>query len=293
MFGMRAKGTVEKPATNGDTPVLPSFFIIGPPRTGTSWLHQVLSKRASLSHPTKETRFFDRHFDRGLDWYGSHYRKAVPGRPVGEIAPIYFASPETRERIAALIPQARIVCTFRNPVDRVVSLYRLKRAYGFIPWNLEEALERDPELMESSRYSAHLKGWRKTFGNSQVMVTMHEDMQADPQGYLDRLVDFVGVPRVTLVASHRRRVLTSEDMTEPRNYYLTRGAILLSEWSRARRLDSVIAAAKKLGALKLFVGGGTPFPEVPSVQRAKLRELFRPDVDELEGMLNRDLSSWK
>jgi len=290
---MRAKGTVEKPATNGDTPVLPSFFIIGPPRTGTSWLHQVLSKRASLSHPTKETRFFDRHFDRGLDWYGSHYRKAVPGRPVGEIAPIYFASPETRERIAALIPQARIVCTFRNPVDRVVSLYRLKRAYGFIPWNLEEALERDPELMESSRYSAHLKGWRKTFGNSQVMVTMHEDMQADPQGYLDRLVDFVGVPRVTLVASHRRRVLTSEDMTEPRNYYLTRGAILLSEWSRARRLDSVIAAAKKLGALKLFVGGGTPFPEVPSVQRAKLRELFRPDVDELEGMLNRDLSSWK
>ena len=222
---MRAKGTVEKPATNGDTPVLPSFFIIGPPRTGTSWLHQVLSKRASLSHPTKETRFFDRHFYRGLDWYGSHYRKAVPGRPVGEIAPIYFASPETRERIAALIPQARIVCTFRNPVDRVVSLYRLKRAYGFIPWNLEEALERDPELMESSRYSAHLKGWRKTFGNSQVMVTMHEDMQADPQGYLDRLVDFVGVPRVTLVASHRRRVLTSEDMTEPRNYYLTRGAI--------------------------------------------------------------------
>jgi len=290
---MRAKGTVEKPATNGDTPVLPSFFIIGPPRTGTSWLHQVLSKRASLSHPTKETRFFDRHFDRGLDWYGSHYRKAVPGRPVGEIAPTYFASPETRERIAALIPQARIVCTFRNPVDRVVSLYRLKRAYGFIPWNLEEALERDPELMESSRYSAHLKGWRKTFGNSQVMVTMHEDMQADPQGYLDRLVDFVGVPRVTLVASHRRRVLTSEDMTEPRNYYLTRGAILLSEWSRARRLDSVIAAAKKLGALKLFVGGGTPFPEVPSVQRAKLRELFRPDVDELEGMLNRNLSSWK
>jgi hypothetical protein len=82
-------------------------------------------------------------------------------------------------------------------------------------------------------------------------------------------------------------------MTQPRNYYLTRGAILLSEWSRARQMDSVVAAAKKLGALKLFVGGGTPFPEIPSPQRAKLRELFRSDVDELEGMLNRNLSSWK
>jgi hypothetical protein len=290
---MRGNGTAEKPATNGHAPVLPSFFVIGPPRTGTSWLHEVLSKGASLSYPSKETRFFDKHFDRGLEWYGSHYRKAVSGRRVGEIAPTYFASPEARERIAALVPQAKIICTFRNPVDRVVSLYRLKRAYGFIPWNFEEALERDPELMESSRYSAHLKEWQKTFGHSQVMVTMHEDMQTDPQGYVDRLVDFIGVPRMALVASHHRRVLTSEDMTEPRNYYLTRGAILLSEWSRARRLDSVVAAAKKLGALKLFVGGGPPFPEVPSVQRAKLRELFRPDVDELEGMLNRSLSSWK
>jgi hypothetical protein len=290
---MHGKGPLEKLVTNGNTPELPSFFIIGPPRTGTSWLHEVLSKRASLSYPTKETRFFDKHFDRGLDWYGSHYRKAVLGLPVGEVAPTYFASPEARERIATLIPQAKIVCVFRNPVDRVVSLYRLKRAYGFIPWNFEEALERDPELMESSRYSAHLKEWQKTFGHSQVLVTMHEDMQADPQGYLDRLVDFIGVPRLTLVASHRRRVLTSEDMTEPRNYYLTRGAILLSEWSRAWRLDSVVAAAKKLGALELFVGGGPPFREVPAVQRAKLRELFRPDVDELEGMLNRNLSAWK
>src|SRR5882724_7339456 len=66
-FGMRGEGPVEKSATNGDASVLPSFFVIGPPRTGTSWLHEVLSKRASLSHPTKETRFFDRYFDRGLE----------------------------------------------------------------------------------------------------------------------------------------------------------------------------------------------------------------------------------
>src|SRR5258708_2242245 len=62
-FGMHGVGSLEKPATNGNAPVLPSFFVIGPPRTGTSWLHEVLSKRASLSYPTKETRFFDKYFD--------------------------------------------------------------------------------------------------------------------------------------------------------------------------------------------------------------------------------------
>jgi hypothetical protein len=188
----------EREAESGLLEQLPSFFIIGPPRTGTSWLHSVLRQRAWLSDPTKETRFFDRHFDRGLEWYRSHYRQADSGRRIGEVAPTYFASPEARVRIARLMPQAKIVCTFRNPVDRVLSLYRLKRAYGLIPWSFEEALVEDPELMESSRYGTHLEAWLQTFGSKQVMVTIYEDMLDDPQGYLDQLTDFVDVPRVKL-----------------------------------------------------------------------------------------------
>jgi Sulfotransferase domain len=148
---------------------LPSFFIIGPPRTGTTWLHNVLSPCASL--------LFDQHFDLGLAWYRSHFRKVADGEVIGEVAPTYFASPLARERIARIIPQAKIVCVFRNPVDRVVSLYRLKRAYGLIRWSFEEALKNDPELMETSRYAFHLQQWKQTFGNAQVMVTVHEDIE--------------------------------------------------------------------------------------------------------------------
>lgn len=279
---------------NGSRPVppLPSFFIIGPPRTGTSWLQHVLGQRVSLSHPTKETRFFDKHFDRGIQWYGSHYRRVSTG-PVGEVAPTYFASSDARERIAALIPSAKIVCTFRNPVDRVLSLYKLKRAYGLIPWSFEDALLRDPELLESSRYVKHLKEWRRIFGESQVMATVHDDIEANPQSYLDRVLDFLGVPRFTLAPSHVGRVLASEEMSEPRHYGWTRGAILFADWARKQRLDSVVATAKRMGALKLFVGGGRPFEELTNFQKAKLRHFFRPEVDALETMLNRDFSAWK
>jgi hypothetical protein len=253
----------------------------------------VLGQCTGLSHPTKETRFFDKHFERGLGWYGSHYRDVADGRAVGEVAPTYFASHQARERIARLIPKAKIVCTFRNPVDRVVSLYRLKRAYGWIRSTFEEALTNDPEFLESSRYAAYLKDWLTTFGDSQVMPTLHEDMQADPQGYLDKVVDFVGAPRVKLHPSQMAHVLTAEGMTEPRNYSWTRTALLLAEWSKAQRLGKLVDTAKKLGAMKLFIGGGQPFPELPTSQRARLRELFRDEVDELEVMLNRDLSAWK
>jgi len=272
---------------------LPSFFIIGPPRTGTSWLHSVLRQRAWLSDPTKETRFFDRHFDRGLEWYRSHYRQADSGRRIGEVAPTYFASPEARLRIARVMPQAKIVCTFRNPVDRVLSLYRLKRAYGLIPWTFDDALVQDPELMESSRYGTHFKAWLGTFGNAQVMATIYEDMLGDPQRYLDQLTDFVDVPRVKLGPQQTRRVLASESMTEPRNYRLTRGAARLSEWARARRLDTVVAKAKGMGLIKFFVGGGPAFAPIAIAKREQLYALFRPEVEKLEELLQRDLSAWK
>lgn len=272
---------------------LPSFFVIGPPRTGTTWLHGVLSQGAWLSHPTKETRFFDKHFHRGLDWYQSHYRKASDGRPIGEVAPTYFASSDARERIAGTVPKAKVVCTFRNPVDRVFSLYRLKRALGLIPWNLEEALIRDPELLESSRYSAHLEAWQSTLGRSQVMVTIYDDMRADPQSYLDRLMDFIGMPHLKLADSQLRPPPTSERLTQPRSYYLTRGALLLADWSKAQRLDSIVAAVKRLGGQRFFMGGGAAFPELSLSQRDKLREFFRPEIEQLETMLNRDFSAWK
>lgn len=277
----------------GTAPRLPSFFIVGPPRTASSWLYGILSECAWLSYPTKETRFFDKHFDRGLAWYQAHYRKVHDGRIIGEIAPTYFASPVARERIARLIPSARVVCSFRNPVDRVVSLHRLKRAYGLIPWSLEEALTRDPELIESSRYATHLKGWRHAFGNSQVLVTMHEDIVCDAQKHLDQLADFLGLDRITLLPSDLRPVLNSDAMTEPRHYYCTRVAVLLSEWAKSCGFDSSVAFAKRLGALKLFIGSGTRFADPLPSLRIKLRELFRPEVEELERLLNRDLSAWK
>src|SRR5579862_2208043 len=86
---------------------LPSFFIVGPPRTGTSWLHEILRRHAVLPFPTKETRFFDCHFHRGIEWYRAHYPRERATLPVGEIAPTYFASREARERMAQVVPGAR------------------------------------------------------------------------------------------------------------------------------------------------------------------------------------------
>lgn len=280
-------------ATSDSVRSLPSFFVIGPPRTGTTWLYEILRDRALLPTPTKETRFFDTHFHRGIEWYRSHFPASTAGRRIGEIAPTYFASAEAAERISSLLPQAKIVCVFRNPVDRVMSLYKLKRAYGLIPWTFEQAMANDPEMLESSRYATKLKAWQSSVGKNQVMATLYDDLRENPQTFLDTVVDFIGVPRFKLTAAQAQFVHASETMTHPRSYHRTRGASTMADWCKARRLDKLVAAVRNSPLRRLFLGGGPAFAELPHEIVVGLYELFRPEIEELEGMLNRDLSAWK
>jgi len=272
---------------------LPSFFIVGPPRTGTSWLHEVLRARVILPAATKETRFFDTHFQRGLDWYLAHYPRTTNGRRVGEVAPTYFASIEARERIARLIPAARIVCIFRDPVERILSLYRVKRAYGLIPWNFEQAIVEDPEFMDTSRYSENYRAWQNAVGPEQVLATVYDDLRDDPQSFVDKLVDFIGVPRFTLTAAQYRSIHASESMTHPRNYMRTRTATRLAEWLKAQRFDKLVAAVRDSPLRQFFLSGGPPFTELPADLAVRLYERFRPEVENLERILQRDLVGWK
>jgi hypothetical protein len=256
-----------------------------------------LSAHAVLPSPAKETRFFDEHFHRGLHWYMAHYR-GVDGkngdmRRVGEVAPTYFASAEARQRIAQTVPQAKIVCVFRDPVDRIVSLYRLKRAYGLISLNFEQAMEQDPELMATSRYAENLRMWQSTFGEQNVMAGLYDDLVAKPQEFLDAVLDFIGVPGFELTARDRVAVHDSDRMTCPRNYYATRAAVLAADWFKSKRLDRVVWMFRQSPFQKLVLGGGRPFPRMMPSTLGRLREKLRPEIEQMEELLVRDLSGWK
>jgi LPS sulfotransferase NodH len=272
---------------------LPSFIVVGPPRTGTSWLHEVLSEHADLPDPTKETRFFDLHFDRGLGWYLDHFSSAHEGRPRGEVAPTYFRSAAARDRIAQTIPGVKLVFIFRHPVQRLVSLYRLKRAYGRLSLNLDEALERDPELVETSLYATNLREWQSKFSREQLSINLYEDLSSNPQAFVDRLSDFLEIPRFQLREAQLKQVYSTARMTEPRNLLATRVATIVADWCKARRLDHVVAGVKNSHLIKLFLGGGAPFPDIPTETLRKIRTQMLCEIEQLEEILGRDLSHWK
>jgi len=69
-------------------------------------------------------------------------------------------------------------------------------------------------LTETSKYATYLKSWQQEFGVDRVLPTLYDDLQDSPQDFVDKLADFIGVPRFRLSCEEMRSVHASEAMTQ-------------------------------------------------------------------------------
>ena len=70
-------GSMEEHAPGDEPGRLPDFVVVGAMRSGSTSLYRVLSEHADVHMaPGKELHFFDRHHERGLDWYRSSSPRA-------------------------------------------------------------------------------------------------------------------------------------------------------------------------------------------------------------------------
>jgi hypothetical protein len=274
-------------------PRLPDFIAVGPPRTATTWLHEVLKGHVCLPADLKETDFFTRFYDRGIDWYADYFRHCHRGMPVGELGPMYFASPQARERIAKDLPECKIICSFRDPVERAYSNYRLLRRIVSLKVDFERAATTRGDLLESSRYGTHLTDWFDTFGRERVLVLIYDDLESSPQAFLDAVCDFIGIARFPISASRVGAERVNTVNTLPPNPRLARIARDLVAWFVARRYHRAASLVRGSRIITYMLEGGAPFPPLSAEVAQRMRQYYRPEVEKLEKLIGRDLSAWK
>lgn len=272
---------------------LPDFIGVGPPRTATTWLHEALSGHVGLPEGVKETDFFGWQYDKGLAWYAAHFRNCPPDRPVGEFSPNYFIGAGVRERIARDIPNCRIICTFRDPVERVFSHYRKMYEGGYFSGSFEECLEKRSDVLEWSRYARHLSEWRHNFGADNVLALIQDDLKAGPQAFFDQVCEFIGIAPIPLTSSILESKTVNAIPSRPRHPRLARAARIVRDKLQKRGDYAAVNLLKRTGLRNLLFGGGPAFEPMRPETEAHLREIFRPEVDVLEEMLGRELSRWK
>jgi hypothetical protein len=183
----------------------PDFVYIGPDKAGSTWLHDVLRTHPEVFlTPAKGLYFFDRYYDRGVRWYLAQFGDAGPEHRVrGEICTDYLAHPEAAARMASCLPEARLMVTLRDPAERAFSSYLHMLRSGWKAGTFLEALARYPELIEHGRYGTQLDRFRSRFGRDALHVAIFDDLEADPQSFLDAVTTWLGIAPLHLDASLR------------------------------------------------------------------------------------------
>lgn len=269
---------------------LPDVIGIGPAHAGTTWLHWVLKGHVGLPEPKKETHFFDRHYANGIEWYAERFAHCADLPVVAELC-TYFPSHEACERIARDLPNARIICQLRDPTERAYSTYKFALYNELTRDDFERALETTPYLTAGNLYASNLARWYSAFGEERVLVLLFEDLRDRPQAYVDRVCEFIGVSKIDLATVNLPARAINAHSLKPRTPSIARKGRRLMNWLRDRRHEHAIELLDHLGLWKLCFAG--KFPPMNPATEQELRERYLPEIEALEKMLGRDLTSWK
>ena len=205
----------------------PDFLGIGTQKGGTTYLHGLLQKHPQvyLAHP-KELHFFSLHQRRGLKWYSHYFDAATADQRCGEITPYYLFHPLAAERIAALLPNVKLIVLLRDPVERALSQYFHSKRLGLEPLDLEQALAAESKrladaeaalkrgeahqshqhhsYLSRSRYEQQISLFERLFPSEQLLVLRSEDLFEKPQEIWEKLLLFLELDTYPLPMSISR-----------------------------------------------------------------------------------------
>ena len=272
-----------------------SFVAVGPQRTGSTWLHQVIENHPAIGLPVriKETMFFDQYYHKGIDWLVSHYALPVDAKHYGEVAPTYFASNIALERIKSHYPDCKIFINVRNPVQHAYSVYLHELSKGRIAGELADIIKNCPERLRPGTYSDWIPRWQEAFGVENVCLVWTDQIEGNPQGVYKDICDFLGVSSDHYLQSvGGQQVNASKKARFPR---LTRFGISVYHLLREYRLHSVINFCKRihLDKITFSTNKGSARIKPDQADLKSLLTLYSADIGYLEQMSGQDLSSWK
>lgn len=272
---------------------LPNFLYIGPDKSGSTWMYELLRRHPRVFVPAiKDLYFFDRYYARGLDWYARFFAAApATAVAIGELSHDYLFSEQAAERIARDLPDVRVISSLRNPVDRTFSHYLYLRSGGLTTLPFWAAMAQIPELTEKSLYHRHLRSYFDRLPRERIGVVFYEDLVKDERAFAERLLGFLGVAWDASVDMPGRTLAASTARNRWLALLAKRGAVL----ARDVGLTSLVGWIKYSPVRRLLF---RPYraderPRLTADDRSRLWERFEADTQALERQLGVALDHWR
>jgi hypothetical protein len=270
----------------------PNFLFIGPDKTGSSWMYEILRQHPNCFVPLcKDIYFFDRYYERGLEWYFGLFQGATPSHSaIGELSHDYLFSVKAAERIYKDLTDIKLITCLRHPVERTFSHYLFMIRSGRTQTSFESALQNYPELIHNSLYHRHLKEYFQLFQKEQIKVLFFKDLQKDSIQFIKDLFEFIDISFISNL-DYGKKVLSAE---RPKNFAIARLAKLGATMARDLGLVTMVGVIKR-SAIARVLYEPLPAQERPIVAEdttIDLLKTFKEDTLLLQDLLQTDLSDW-
>jgi hypothetical protein len=263
---------------------LPNVVIIGAQKCGTTALHSYMARHPwiAMSKP-KELDFFieGRNWERGVDWYRGHFDPVMPVR--GESSPNYTADPYlpgVAERMANVIPDAKLIFMVRDPVERVRANWIHTYSNRVEDRPLREAvLDPDAEYLARSRYHHQLSRYLEHYPMERILVLEQDELLEDRRATLVRVWQFLEVrDTVWREAFNIKRLESGERRRKTRLGRYVSGRVSQSTWRHLR-------------GHRPF---STPFvqSEMDAELRAEVADRLRDDAERFRALTGRRFEGW-
>ena len=287
--------------TPHDTARLPDFIMIGASKAGTTSMHYYLGQHPeiSMSYP-KETNFFTREDylePDALAWYSSCFED-VPGLR-GDASPKYAHFPtiaHVPERIASLVPQAKLIFLVRDPIERAESHYYhnyFNRSESRdIDQVFAELQDDDYPLVVASKYGMQLEQYLPHFPMSQIMIVDNNDLRKARDETMSSVFAFLGVDPAFSSEAFDRKI---KDRTKTVRLSRVAAGVHDSMPARIGRKVLPVHIREPLfeRARRVLSPNGAVTPKrADPVQRERVAEFFRDDAARLRELTGLPFSHW-
>lgn len=297
--------------------MLPNFVIIGAQKSASTYLQACLGDHPDVFLPLEEIPFFESpdYEHSNVSDLGRIFEKRSE-KCLGIKRPNYIGRPEVPQRIESCLPHAKLIAVLRNPIDRAISAYYHNINYGFIPpIDVENGLRRiinEPsflekykrahEVIEFGYYYKYLSQYEYFIKNGRLLAFLYEDILSNPLESIQKAYKFLGVPHDFIpksLSSRPQQVLynlTRLKLISIRNrfiydYNLERTRLFVKKRNFVGKAVARIITMIDMKILSRFLSNDRP--KVSSELRQILYEIYASDINALEGLIGRDLTTWR
>lgn len=201
---------------NNNGVVKPDVFVTGVMKGGTTAMHSSICKHPEFAPGSlKEIHYFSLFYDRGPEWYESHFAEVSRKCRTIDASPTYFDSTTTAlipRLINAYTADPRVIIITRDPVERAISHFiHLKVTTNapalqdvdideFFQQDIADAMRQNTTLgyylnmcLGFSLYTRKFLTYRQEFEKHQLLVLENSAQRERPREVMQQVYEFLNV----------------------------------------------------------------------------------------------------